>query len=102
MPGIASSVTDSTYSTSARLAESQQKPFGPAQDRAAAVDGGRPRAPEAVEAAGRESGRGRPDDGHAAGLSQATRGGLVICANSVRGAVKGMGLESVQHERCLG
>jgi hypothetical protein len=57
------------------------------QDVAAAGDGGRPRAPEAVKAAGRES--GRPNDGHGAGPCQPTGAGLVICAKSVRDAVEG-------------
>lgn len=59
-----------------------------AQDVAAAVDGGRPQAPEAGKAAGRESGRGRPDDGQGARPSQTTRGGLVICAKNVCGAAE--------------
>ena len=88
MPGIASSVTGSTSSTSWQPTASQQTRYGLAQDVAAAVDGGRPRAPEAVKAGGRESGRGRPDDGHGAGPSQATTNGLVICAKSVRDAVE--------------
>ncbi|HYB38206.1 MAG TPA: hypothetical protein VEF72_22420, partial [Mycobacterium sp.] len=53
------------------------------------MDGGRPRAPEAVKAAGRESGSGRPDDGHGAGPTHANAGGLVICAKSVRDTVEG-------------
>ena len=89
MPGIASAVAGSTSSTSWQPAASQQTRCGLAQDLAAAGDGGRPRAPKAVKAVGRESGRGRPDDGHGAGPSQATAGGLVICAKSVRDAVEG-------------
>jgi hypothetical protein len=53
------------------------------------VDGGRPRAPEAVKAAGRESGSGRPDDGHGAGPTHGNAGGLVIYAKSVRDTVDG-------------
>jgi hypothetical protein len=64
MPGIASSVTGSTSSTTWQAAASQQTPCGLAQNLAAAGDGGRPRAPKAVKAAGRESGSGWPDDGH--------------------------------------
>jgi hypothetical protein len=45
--------------------------------------------PQSGTAGGRESGSGRPDDGHCAGPSQATRGGLVIYAKSVRDAVEG-------------
>lgn len=51
---------------------------------AGAVDGGRPRVPEAVKAAGRESGSGWPDNGHGAGHTTAAGGGLVICAKNVR------------------
>jgi hypothetical protein len=87
MPGIASSVTGSTSSTSWQPAASQQTRCGLAQDLAAAVDGGRPRPPEAVKDAGRESGRGRPDDGHGAGPTHANAGGLVLCAKSVRAQV---------------
>jgi hypothetical protein len=89
MPSIASSVTDSTSSTSWQPAASQQTRCGLAQDLAAAGDGGRPRAPKAVKAAGRESGSGWPHDGHGACPSQATRGGLVVYAKSVRDAVEG-------------
>ena len=79
MPSIASSATDSAAATGRRISASGQTTCALDQDVAAAVDGGRPRAPEAVKAAGRESGRGRPDDDHGAGPSQAT-GGLVIYA----------------------
>ena len=89
MPSIASSATDSTAATGRRISASRQTTCALDQDVAAAVDGGRPRAPEAVKAAGRESGRGRPDDGHGAGPNQATAGGLVICAKSARDTVEG-------------
>jgi hypothetical protein len=89
MRGIASSVSGSTSSTARQLAASQQTRCGLAEDLAAAGDGGRPRAPKAVKAAGRESGSGWPDDGHGAGPSQATGAGLVIYAKSVRDAVEG-------------
>jgi hypothetical protein len=89
MPSIASPATDATSSTSSRPAASQQTRCGLAQDLAAAGNGGRPRAPKAVKAAGRESGRGRPDDGHSAGPGRATTGGLVIYAKNVRGTVEG-------------
>lgn len=42
---------------------------GPGCGGAEAVDGGRPRVPEAVKAAGHESGSGRLEDGHGAGHS---------------------------------
>jgi len=84
MPSIASSATDSTAARDRRMSASRQTKCALDQDVAAAVDGGRPRAPEAVRAAGRESGRGRPDDFHGAGLDEATTDGLVIYAKSVR------------------
>jgi hypothetical protein len=40
----------------------------------------RPRAPQAAEAAGRDSGSGWPDDGHGGGPSQATAAGLLYAA----------------------
>ncbi|WP_100492681.1 rolling circle replication-associated protein [Mycobacteroides abscessus] len=52
---------------------------------AGAVDGGRPRVPEARRAAGHESGSGRLDNGHGSGPTTAAEGGgLVICAKNVR------------------
>lgn len=45
--------------------------------------------PQPGTAGGRDSGSGWPDDGHGAGPSQATQGGLVIYAKSVRDAVEG-------------
>jgi hypothetical protein len=49
-----------------------------------AADVGRPRAPEAAKAAGRESGSGRSDGGSGGGRVPAGTNGLVICAKSVR------------------
>ena len=89
MPSIASSATHSTAATGTRVSASRQTTCALDRDAAAAVDGGRPRAPEAVKAAGRESGRGRPDDGHGAGPCQPTGAGLVIGAKNVRDAVEG-------------
>jgi hypothetical protein len=80
MLSISSSVSGSTPSTGKRVPTSQQTTCGPHRAVATVVDGGRPRAPEAVKAAGRESGSGRPDDGHGAGPTHANAGGLVICA----------------------
>lgn len=54
-----------------------------------AADAGRPRVPEAVEAAGRESGCGRSDGGSGVGRVPAGTNGLVICAKSVRDAAGG-------------
>ncbi|WP_234801148.1 rolling circle replication-associated protein [Mycobacteroides abscessus] len=57
---------------------------GPGCGEAEAVDGGRPRVPKAVKAAGHGSGSGRLDNGHGAGHTTAASGGLVICAKNVR------------------
>jgi hypothetical protein len=89
MPGIASSVTGSTSSTGRRLSASRQTTRAPDQVWATAGDGGRPRAPKAVKAAGRESGSGWPDASQGASPSQASVCGLVIYAKSVRDAVEG-------------
>lgn len=60
-----------------------------------AADAGRPRVPEAVKAAGRESGSGRSDGGSGVGRVPAGINGLVICAKSVREAAGG-GAERVK------
>jgi hypothetical protein len=54
-----------------------------------AADAGRPRAPEAVKAAGRESGSGRSDGGSGVARIPAGTNGLVIWAKSVRDAAEG-------------
>jgi hypothetical protein len=56
---------------------------------AGAEDAGRPRAPEATKAAGRESDSGRSDGGSGGGRVPAGTNGLVICAKSVRDAAGG-------------
>jgi hypothetical protein len=89
MPSIASSVTGSTSSTGGRLSASRQTTRAPDQVWATAGDGGRPRAPKATKAAGRESGSGRPYARHGASPGQASGCGLVICAKNVRDAVEG-------------
>ncbi|KAA1251823.1 hypothetical protein F0Q45_02205 [Mycobacterium simiae] len=82
MPSIASSAAVPTPSTRDSTSASQHPPLrhGTA---GASVDG-RSRAPEAAQAAGRESGSGRPDVDRGTGLNPAAPGGLVICAESVR------------------
>jgi hypothetical protein len=77
MPAIASSVPGSTRWTSWQPAASQQPRCGLALDLAAAGDGGRPRAPKAVKAAGRESCSGRSDDGRAQALARPPEVGLL-------------------------
>lgn len=54
-----------------------------------AADAGRPRVPEAVKAAGRESGSDRSDGGSGGGRVPAGINGLVICAKSVRDTAEG-------------
>jgi hypothetical protein len=53
------------------------------------ADAGRPRVPEAVKAAGRESGSGRSHGGSGVGRVPAGTNGLVICAKSVRDSAEG-------------
>jgi hypothetical protein len=77
MPSIASSVTGSTSSTGRRLSASRQTTRAPDQVWATAGDGGRPRAPKAVKAAGRESCSGRSDDGRAQALARPPEVGLL-------------------------
>lgn len=83
MPSIASSATGPTPSTQGSTSASQH-PCLRHGAAGASVDG-RSRAPEAAQAAGRESDSGRPDVNRGAGLNPAAPGGLVICAENVRG-----------------
>lgn len=83
MPGIASSAIGSTPSTHGPTSAPQQTSLRPGS--AGAPVGGRSRAPEAAPAVGRESDSGRPDANRGAGLNSVTAGGLVICAENVRG-----------------
>ncbi|KAA8939253.1 MAG: hypothetical protein F6Q13_19070, partial [Mycobacterium sp.] len=85
MPSIATSVAGPTPSTHGPGSASQQTSLRHGSA-GAAVDG-RSRAPEAAQAAGRESDSARPDVNRGAGLNPAASGGLVICAESVRDAV---------------
>ncbi|WP_134430929.1 rolling circle replication-associated protein [Mycobacterium ulcerans] len=82
MPSIESSAAVSTPSTRDSTSASQHSSsrHGVA---AASVDG-RSRAPEAAQAAGRESHSGRPDVDRGTGFNPARAGGLVICAENVR------------------
>lgn len=82
MPSIASSAAVPTPSTQGSASSSQQPSLR--HGSAGASVGGRSRAPEAAQAAGRESDSGRPDVGRGAGLNPAPGGGLVICAENVR------------------
>lgn len=82
MPRIASSAAVPKPSTQGSASASKH-PSSRHSSAGAAVDG-RSRAPEAAQAAGRESDSGRPDVHRGAGLKPATAGGLVICAENVR------------------
>lgn len=82
MPSIASSAAVPKPSTRDSTSASQH-PTSRHGTAGASVDG-RSRAPEAAQAAGRESGSGRPDVDRGTGLNPAPAGGLVICAENVR------------------
>jgi len=82
MPSIASSAAVPKPSTQGSASASQH-PSLRHGSAGASVDG-RSRAPEAAQAAGRESDSGRPDVDRGAGLNPAMAGGLVICAENVR------------------
>lgn len=88
MPGISVPTARSTRAI-------EQSTLGPTTTRTAsrntdgAADAGRPRVPEAVKAAGRESGSDRSDGGSGGGRVPAGTDGLVICPKSVRGTVEG-------------
>jgi hypothetical protein len=81
MPSIASAAgpAPSTHGS----ASASQHPAVRQGAAGASVDG-RSRAPEAAEAAGRESDSGRPDANRGAGFNPVTASGLVICAENVR------------------
>ncbi|MGV0482434.1 rolling circle replication-associated protein [Mycobacterium kansasii] len=82
MPSIASSAAVPTSSARGWTSASQH-PSLRHGSAGASVDG-RSRAPEAAQAAGRESDSGRPDVERGNGLNPAPAGGLVICAENVR------------------
>lgn len=82
MPSIAPSAAAPTPSTPGVGSASQQASLR--HGSAGAPFDGRSRAPEAAEAAGRESDSGRPDANRGAGFNPVTTGGLVICAENVR------------------
>ncbi|WP_241010741.1 rolling circle replication-associated protein [Mycobacterium camsae] len=82
MPSIASSAAIPSPSTQGSASSSQHQSLR--HGSAGASVGGRSRAPEAAQAAGRESDSGRPDVDRGNGLNPAPAGGLVICAENVR------------------
>lgn len=85
MPSIESSGTGPTPCINCPASASQH-PSWRHGSAGAPVDG-RSRAPEAAQAAGRESDSGRPDANRGAGFNPVTTGGLVICAENVRDSV---------------
>jgi hypothetical protein len=101
MPSIATSRSGSTPSTQGFTSASQSPPVR--QAAAGAPVGGRSRAPEAAQAAGRESASGRPDVNRGTGLNPARAGGLVICAENVREpAADGIAIRDLRAVDALG
>ena len=89
MPTNAGSTARSTSTTAERPTPRPATTRTAGRNTAGAADAGRPRVPEAVKAAGRESGSGRSDGGSGVGRVPAGTNGLVICAKNVRDAVEG-------------
>ncbi|GAB4939855.1 hypothetical protein MAHJHV49_00430 [Mycobacterium avium subsp. hominissuis] len=89
MPSIARSTSHRKSTTAERPTPWRNSTRTASRDTAGAADAGRPRAPEAAKAAGRESGSGRSDGGSGVDRVPAGINGLVICAKSVRGPVAG-------------
>jgi hypothetical protein len=89
MPSITRSTARSTSTTAERPTPWPDKTRTASRNTDGAADAGRPRAPEAAKAAGRESGSGRSDGGSGVGRVPAGTTGLVIYAKSVRDAVEG-------------
>ncbi len=89
MPSIPESTVRAHATTAGRPACWLDPSLTASRSAAGAADVGRPRAPEAVKAAGRESASGRSDGGCGGGRAPTGTDGLVICAKSVRDTVKG-------------
>ncbi len=89
MPSITGSTARPTSTTAERPTPWPATTRTASRNTAGAADAGRPRAPEAAKAAGRESDSGRSDGGSGVGRVPAGTHGLVICAKSVRDAVEG-------------
>lgn len=86
MPIIASSAADSTPSLDGSASDTSHPPFGP-RSAGASVDG-RSRAPEAARPQGGRAPAVGCTSTEAPGLNTAAAGGLVICAENVRGSVR--------------
>jgi hypothetical protein len=89
MPSITGSTARPTSTTAERPTRWPDTTRTASRNTDGAADAGRPRVPEAVKAAGRESGSGRSDGGSGVGRVPAGTNGLVISAKSVRDAVEG-------------
>jgi hypothetical protein len=89
MPGITRSTARPTSTTAERPTLRPDTTRTASRNTDGAADAGRPRSPEAVKAAGRESGSGRSDGGSGVGRVPAGTNGLVICAKSVRDSADG-------------
>jgi hypothetical protein len=87
MPSITRSSAHSTSTSAERLNLRPDPTRTASRNTDGAADAGRPRVPEAVKAAGRESGSGRSDGGSGVGRVPTGANGLVICAKSVRDTV---------------
>ncbi len=88
MPSITGSTARLTSTTAERPAPWPDTTRIASRNTDGAADAGRPRVPEAVKAAGRESGSGRSDGGSGVGRVPAGTNGLVIYAKSVRDTVE--------------
>lgn len=84
MPRIDGSTARTTSTTAKRPTAWPATTHTASRNTAGAADAGRPRVPEAAEAAGHESISGRSDGGSGGGRVPAGIDGLVICAKSVR------------------
>jgi hypothetical protein len=89
MPSITGSTARPTSTTADRPTRWPDTTRTASRNTDGAADAGRPRVPEAVKAAGRESGSGRSDGGSGVGRVPAGANGLVICAKSVRDTAEG-------------
>ena len=84
MPSITRSTARPTGSTAERSTVRPDTSQTASRNTDGAADAGRPRVPEAVKAAGAESGSGRSDGGSGVDRVPAGTNGLVICAKNVR------------------
>jgi hypothetical protein len=100
MPSITRSTARPTGTTAKRPTLRPDTTRTASRNTDGAVDAGRPRVPEAVKAAGRESGSGRSDGGSGVGRVPDGTNGLVKCAKSVRDTAEGV--DAVQAADALG